>query len=330
MKLLRAGFLPLFQEDFYSSTWRLTHKCNFACSYCCNSLERKAGLELPRETMLNTLKNLRCVNKASYHFTLEGGEVTLYPHLEEMLLEINRLFMDKKPVIRLLSNGSASALKMRSLLQAAAPANTMFIISLHLEYVDMQRIVESLCSFSSSERKKHFLLKLIVVPGKENQALEAKKLLDSAGITNYRILHVLDFDEGVIVPSYTQEQLDFIAALKKEQPVKDYFQFFNEYENGNEHAIKNFTYTKGMEQNLLHYKGMYCCAGYASFQIEPSGKIRRARCYEEMPYTVEEKNPFADPDFITPLRCHSEHCACVSYIKLPKWVNSDFAPNYLK
>jgi hypothetical protein len=279
--------------------------------------------------MLQTLEYLSATNKPRYHFALSGGEVTLYPHLEEMLRAISGLFRDKQCGVNLLSNGSASVETMRSLLRAAAPHAAMFIITLHLEHIDMGKLIANLGSFSAVERGKHFLLKLIAVPDNMPQALEAKRALDEAGIGNYRVQHVLDFAAGVISPAYTRDQLDRIAALRAERPAEKYMQLFNEYADGTGRVTKAFTYAEGVEQGLLRYKGMYCAAGYASFCVDAFGKIRKTRFCDTRRRATAGKNPFLDPGFITPARCRAPHCTCIPYTRLPKWRNPADAPAYL-
>ena len=330
MNLVRAGFSPLFKQDFYQSNWRLTHRYNFACSYCINQETRIVSAELSEALMLQTMKYLCPTDKSRYHCALSGGEVTLYPHLEEMLRTINEWFRGKQCGINLLSNGSASIDKMRSLLRAAAPHNIMFIITLHLDHIDMDTFAANLATFSDTERAKFFLVKLIAAPGNMPQALKAKKMLDDARLANYRIQHVLDFDTGIISPEYTQEELDLITSLRAERPAAKYMQLFNEYEDGEQRIIKTFTYTQGVEQRLLDYRGMYCAAGYTSFRVDEFGEIRKSRLYGDMGYTAAERNPFTDPNFITPVRCPAAHCTCISYSRLPKWMHSADAPEYVK
>ena len=280
--------------------------------------------------MLQTLECLRNTNKFTYHFALSGGEVTLYPHLEEMLRTISEYFHSKQCGITLLSNGSASVEKMRSLVGAATPHHIMFIITLHLDHIDIDTLVAKLEAFSDPERAQRFLIKLIMTPGNMPRALTAKKTLDNAGIINYRIQHVLDMDTGILSPEYTQEQLDVIAALRAERPAEKYMQFFNEYEDGAQRIIKTFTYAQGVAQGLLRYQGMYCAAGCTSFRVDAFGKIRKSRFCGDMGYTAAEKNPFTDPAFITPARCPAAHCTCISYSRLPKWRYPADAPEYLR
>lgn len=45
-----------------------------------------------------------------------------------------------------------------------------------------------------------------------------------------------------------------------------------------------------------------------------------------MPYTILERNPFEDPDFVTPGPCKEKHCTCMSFISLPKWRDAAHAP----
>jgi len=329
MKLLRAGFKPLFDQNFYQTNWALTDHCNFHCSYCVNKHKRAGGLNLARETMLRTLDGLRQTDKDHFTFALEGGEVTLYKHLDTMLEYIARNFADKRYAVRLVSNGSASAERMRELLGKCGSGNGMFIITLHLEEVDVGKMIDKLLSFD--RQAEHVLVKLLIAPGKLREGLEIVNTLQASGFSNFRVLHVLDFVTGMIDPGYTRDELEAIEALRNKCGKEEYFVFFNEYALPNgDTEVKTFTYTEGIKNGLLNYCGMLCAAGACSIKISPDGSFAKTEFCGDMPYSLNDKNPFADPTFTRPMRCVNPHCTCVAYTKLPKWREEIFAPCWLR
>jgi organic radical activating enzyme len=330
MQLLRAGFKPIFDINFYQTNWTLTEKCNFNCTYCANQHKRKNGTSLARDTMLRTLDNLRYTNKERYFFALEGGEPTLYEHLDEMLEYIARYFSDKKNTIRIVTNGSASAKKMQELLTICANSNIMFIITLHFESGLVDNIMEKLSTFDAATLK-HFLVKVLIAPGKMREGVDAIKKLRAINFANYRVLHVLDFETGVIDPRYRQDELVAIDALRQECNATEYFILFNEYalpDGGKK--TDTFTYTEGIQHGLLNYSGMFCAAGVCSIKINADGSFSKTGFCGESTYALHEGNPFADPVFTKPMRCPQVHCTCSAYAKLAKWQDNDNAPQWFR
>lgn len=329
---IRAGFEPLFHTNFYQTNWLLTELCNFNCSYCVNRQKRMAGLSLPRESMLRTLDLLRQTDKEAFFFGLAGGEVTLYKHLGEMLSYIGNNFSNKKYRVNLLSNGSASADKMQNLLDKCVDGTTMFIITLHLEEVNVEQVARKIASFGE-RANKYFLVKILMAPGKLQAGLNAVNCLRSVGFFNFRILHVLDLDmeNGAFDPQYTQEEQKVIAALRGEYNKREYFVFFNEYVlSDGRTKIDTFTQTRGIKDGLFNYKGMFCAAGTCSARIYANGSLSKTGVCGERIFFLYDKNPFLDPDFTRPMRCPNPHCVCVAWAKLSKWRDVEDAPNWLR
>ena len=327
MSLLRAGFKPVFDLNFYQTNWTLTDHCNYHCSYCVNKHKRTGGFSLAREIMLRTLDNLRATDKDQFFFALEGGESTLYKHLDEMLEHISSIFADKRHFVRIISNGSATVSRMRELLDTCD--NSMFIITLHLEQINLENTLEKLLSLR--EKAGRFLVKLLIAPGKLREGKEAVDGLRASGFSNFRILHTLDFMTGMVDPCYAPEEMEAIAALRDQHSEKEYFVFFNEYSlPGGGTREERFTQTEGVQTGLFNYQNMFCAAGSCSIKISPDGSFARTGYCGDMPYSLKDKNPFADPAFTTPLRCPNPSCICVAYAKLPKWREDAAAPAWLR
>ena len=115
-RYVKAGFPPYFAEDFLSSHWQVTQRCNFHCPYCVNKELRTAGIHMPPEIMHAALLHIAGTPRRRYRFSLSGGETTLWPHLEEMLDAIRTLY-PPRTAVNMLTNGSASASRMRALLK---------------------------------------------------------------------------------------------------------------------------------------------------------------------------------------------------------------------
>ncbi|MCH5276833.1 MAG: radical SAM protein [Desulfovibrionaceae bacterium] len=317
MRYLQAGFPPYFTKNFFQSHWQVTQKCNFHCAYCVNEEQRRDGIHMSPEIMRAALGMIAGLSRPSYRFSLSGGEVTLYPHLEDMLSSIATLF-PAGTVVTMLSNGSASPRRMRALLSLAPTLQCRFIITIHPGQTRVSDLIEKLLSFSPEERKNWFHLKL-VAPPQESHIKKIRTQLDAAGIFHYSVHAVMDFATGKLAEGYKKESLSLLAPSNGR---KEYFS----YRHVTEHGEKDVTFLEGLWHDMFHYTGMFCSAGYQSIYLDEYGHVSKGQFCGRMPYTILEKNPFTDPQFITPMRCTEPHCTCTPYTSLPKWRNDSYAP----
>lgn len=321
MRYLQAGFPPLFDGDFFQSHWQLTQRCNFHCSYCVNQEQRKDGIHMPADIMRLALQRIADLSRQKYRFSLSGGEVTLYPHLEDMLTTIGSLF-PSGTVVNILSNGSASARRMRMLLSIAPKLQCRFIITIHAGQTIVPQLIEKLLEFSPEERKNCFHLKL-VAPPQDARIQEFREQLKNVGILNYSIHALVDFEKGKLSNGYTEKDFNDFAPRNGR---KEYFRYLHVTDDHEE----TVTFLEGLRKDMFHYTGMYCSAGYQSIYLDEYGNISKGQFCGRMPYTIQERDPFTDPNFFVPMRCIEEHCTCVPYTSLPKWSDAAHAPAWLK
>lgn len=321
MKYARAGFLPYFSQDFFQSHWQLTQRCNFNCHYCVNRSLRKEGAHMPRATMLKALEYIRRLDRRSYRFSLSGGEVSMYPHLREMLAEIAASFAGRCHV-SLLSNGSASANFMREILSTHPEIDCRFIITLHLKQLTLEDLLDKLDTFTPEERKKWFHLK-IVAPPDDARFRDAIKILEDRNFRNYSVHPVIDFATGKMMDGYTERDFDLFIPPNGKKP---WFNFLCEGDG----FCEEVNFVEGMRRDIFHYLGMYCSAGFNSIYLDEYGNVSKGQFCGRMPYNIMEKNPFEDALFMKPARCVETHCTCVPFTSLPKWSDWKNAPDMVK
>lgn len=320
MIYLRAGFLPYFTQDFFQSHWQVTQRCNFHCPYCVNKHLRTEGVHMSREVFRTALHYIADLKRSSYRFSISGGESTLFPHLEELLSTIEKLFPEKS-TINILTNGSASTKRMRQIISCAPSMSCRFIISIHLGQIHLPALIDKLCEFTPLEQKKYFLFKIIAPPD-DLQCEKIKIQLESAKIYNYRLQPVIDFATGCLASGYTDAELDQFNILPPGQ--KEFFIF----DHVSSTSIAQVSFLEGIRKNLFHYTNMFCSAGYQSIYIDEYGLVSKGQFCGHMGYSVLEKNPFDDCNFYNPSPCSEPHCTCIPFTSLPKWSDNSYAPSW--
>lgn len=317
MRLLSAGFPPYGQGNFFQSHWQLTQRCNFHCPYCVNRHLRTEGVSMSPEIMIHALKLISGLDRSHFHFCLSGGEVTLYPHLGEMLDNIASLF-PAGSTVTMMSNGSASASHMRELVFASPCIVSRFVITVHIGQTNVDRLIDKLHDFTEQERAKHFSLKIVTPPG-DRQGSEIASRLREAGIRNFEMMPVLDFSTGLMAEGYTAEEM---SRFMPENGKRPWFYFRHLTDNGS----SDVTFLEGIDKKLFRYQGMFCSAGRQSIFLDELGNVSRGQFCGHMPYNIIEKNPFEDPVFMEPVRCPEDHCTCIPFTALPKWSEPAYAP----
>lgn len=273
---------------------------------------------MPPRIMRVALARIAALRRSRYLFCLSGGEVTLYPHLKAMLAAIADLF-PSGTVVNMMSNGTASARRMRGLLHASPALRRKFIITLHEGAAGMDRFMAQLRQFSPAERRKFFNFKIIVPPGARHWPAMAQALA-AIGVTDYSLMPVLDFNTGQLVPGYSQNEINMLVEHSRSRRQWFYFRHLSAA------GLAEFNYLEGIVQERFHYGGMYCAAGRQSIFINEYGEVSRGQFCGKMPYTILERNPFEDREFIGPAKCASAHCTCLPFTSLPKWAADRFAP----
>lgn len=206
---------------------------------------------MSREVMHAALQHIVSTERQHYVFNLSGGETTLCPHLKEMLTIVQKLF-PAVSAFNILTNGSASVRRMRTLMEFAPNLPCRFIITIDLDQPDLTSMIEKLQAITADERQRQFHVKLVLPPGDTRGRVELSQL-DAVGIGNYSVHLVIDFSTGKPGECYTEEEFAvFTSAVDR----KLYFYYAHRERN---YIVHDVSYAEGLQKNLFHYKGMSQC-----------------------------------------------------------------------
>lgn len=196
-----------------SITWDLGRRCNYKCSYCppstANTFEVHKTLGSLRYAAETIFKGFCKELKAQWIFT--GGEPTLNP----AYLDLLNIILSEGHLVHTQSNGSRDSEYYCNLIEKSSIG-----LSVHLEEYNRSRFL-AVCSAIAAkkstiepDRKKHFSIRIMVAPGKSDEALSLKEDLKS--LDNFSEINVVNFGplyqkyEGDQLMNYTKDELDTI------------------------------------------------------------------------------------------------------------------------
>ncbi len=197
-----------------SITWDIGRRCNYQCDYCppstSNTYESHKSFGSLKLAVDQLLQNFCKMNKAQWIFT--GGEPTVNP----AFIEIVRYLRSLGHYILVQSNGSRDSEYFQELIELSHLGFSVHFSQFNREkFVNTCRsIVEKKKSLSGHE-KKHFSIRLMVEPGKLEEARELKLKLNeiSEGEINSIVFSPLyQKNNGDQLMEYKADELAAILA----------------------------------------------------------------------------------------------------------------------
>lgn len=195
-------------------SWDLTYVCNYACSYC------PPGIHFPKRKFLTEEELEKSVKKLitevfpgkDLYFSLMGGEPTLYRNLPDICNYIVESNENNRVWVQ--SNGSQGSIYYKRLIKY-----TQLSISIHFEFIDedkLLKVIKDIAEYKAENNiTNNFEVRLMVAPGKLEQAKKFSKKLLKISYKNYSIVM-----NSLVIPSvrgfsdqlypYTKKELEIL------------------------------------------------------------------------------------------------------------------------
>lgn len=323
--LTRAGSDDEWRKDRFHANINVTDICNFKCSYCINSSVKDGKRVLPPKIIAEFIEDAASKQRSEYSFSMAGGEPLLYPHLEFLVKSIAQNIKTHEKRCVFVTNGSLLTKVGESLYRAASGRVKIgFSVSVHLEQIDIRNFVKNIVAFG---HKEDIVCKILFSPGTLKETMST---LDSFATKGVRcIVNPVTYkNDGQPYP-FSAEEINF---LEKYNNIENAL-IFNEYrdEHGVLHQDDLDRIKKTMHPELLNYQGMWCTAGRNAVRLGPHGVL--IRCFGAVKhgdYFDLSKRRMRDiQELAEPLICPATYCGCLSFQRLPKWLEPDDAPAYL-
>ena len=317
--IIRSGYKHFFLKNTMVVNINVQDQCNFRCSYCINSASKnKMKRRLDKDCLDRFIDDLDSRNHSEYIFRVAGGEPLLYPHIEFLVDKIDKSISSKKRIC-FATNGSLLHKNGDLLYLNASNTTLRFLISVHLEQIDIDTYIRNIIDFGHHEDIR---CKILFTPGTLNETRKIVSLFSDHQI-NHSISVVAN--SGGTPYEYSNEEIRF---LKSTDAAKKNV-LFHEYEDGTVEEIDRIT--QALHPEKMNYKEMFCAAGLAALRLAPDGTC--SRCFgflkkgEKFDLNVQRLRDI--PELTRPCICPVNCCTCMTFLQAPKWRDPIHAPEWL-
>ena len=326
--------------------WTITSFCNFRCSYCF-----AAGKEYKKdfctlEQAETAIKHVASTNRSAYSVTLIGGEPTAHPHLAEIITLLQKHLGDRLEQITTVSNGSFSERQMEAILDVIASTEVRMIISIHLEYMGVDRVASLVKRLSN-----HVILDFSLMFHPELFD-KAKAMANALCELRKEYPYFMKIGELREPPRfdrwdsrYTQEHLDWMKETKiafdgiasasyHKKPIckkRTDWRYWVEKKSGNHIEVhEGLDNGKLKELTQFKFEDMTCCSGVSNAKIGVDGTVRGMVCHLDPPRgNIFEENPFEREDWVHGVRCTMRMCGCGANFRIPKFRSAEEAERFI-
>ena len=334
--IIRLGSPECFDGFPLLVSWDVTSYCNFRCSYCYHAGKEYKKDFCTLEQAETAIKHLASANRPFYQVNLVGGEPTTHPHLAEIISLLHKHLGDRLEMLQIITNGSFSESQIKPVLMMGEQANVKLSVSIHLEYMNVERVVELVKRHSL---QTHLRIDLMFHPELIDKTMEmAETLCDLRRDYPFEIVLSMLREPpkfGRLDSRYTQEHFNCAERIRERFekmsadgpkwhgnfPISFGSHFFVERKESE--IIENYerlsaSEVKDMTRSV--FMAMTCCAGTSIAKIEVDGRVKGMICGLDSPScNIFEENPFLREDWMHGIFCTRDMCGCSVNYRIPKF-----------
>ena len=347
--IIRQGSPECFEGMPLRVDWKVTSFCNFRCSYCFHAGKEYKKDFCTLEQAETAIKHLASANRPKYQVNLIGGEPTTHPHLAEIITLLCRYLGDSMEMLHIITNGFFGESSMEAVLKAGEQLDVRLTISVHLESMNIERVVELVKQYSLRTRLQISLMFHPELLDKAKSVADAlcdlrKDYPFEHFVTMLREAPKFDkFDSR-----YTQEHFDCAEKIRKsfekvhaegpKWPSKPprtktigWECLVEQDVNGYVEAYERLELPDLKKMTGCRFTGMTCCAGTSVVKIGVDGRAKGMVCDLDGPTcNIFEENPFMREDWIHGVLCTKNMCGCSVNYRIPKFRSPAEAQKFIE
>lgn len=345
--IIKQGTQECFDDMPLKVSWELTEACNYRCSYCFNKYKGYKNVFCTLEDAEAAVKHLALANRPSYQVSLLGGEPTLHPYLSEIITLLSDYLGNRLEKITIITNGSFNDKIMETLLLAASKTCVEIKVSMHFEFLKMERIEEIIERMS-----KNVSLVFLVMfhPGMFDEV--------STAVDKFcELRHHYPFDISIELIRNPNKESHFEELYTSEHYkwAENVCARFNEIvqktnlngpaiprETGWEFVLerrvagkmiteKNVSTDELVKKTNRRFLGLFCCTATSVVYIKSNGTTRGLVCsLAKDKFNIYKENPFREDGFFKTIQCTKERCGCNVNWRVPKFNSASEAEKFIK
>lgn len=314
-----------YDKDSIKIYWSMGSACNYKCSYCFQKSIKRTMPSRSKKEINNLVKNIKTLKNKKITIDLVGGEPTIFPYYEEIVLQLEKL--NNVVSIQTETNLSKDLKYFKRIINNMTNKEKLvFSASYHHEYSNFDEFMEKIIFLS----KCNVGVRVTVMshPSKFKEIKFIYEKVKSLIINDVPINFAVVLDCGIPDSRYKEEDLKWIEKanirigenLKKEKENIS----IKYLENDKVNTVKT-TSRNSITKGLNTFKNMKCMSGIEMIRIREDGEILPANCftssYQKQEYFVT-KNAFKENEsllFEYPIECPFDRCSCAADISTTKY-----------
>ena len=315
----RYGIIP-DEKNYLYVDWCVGTKCNYNCSYCCQSTKDKnQEFILTPEKIDKTLDILYSL-KRGIEISLAGGETTLFPHLKYILERTTDHRMTER--VTVLTNGHKPLSYFDGLLSGLNSNHLLIYWSVHPEYIgNIQKFQNKIMELSEMVNLQVAIMAKLDSPRLKKIILAVDQLSTKYNRIYSKLVFVRKGQFLDDISYYSDEEINFILNKNKEwkeYPLPPRKPQFLRQENP-----PSYDHNYLLVNGYTNFRGMYCLQGSNCLWIRDDGRCSGAICPQAKisRYSIYDGiNPFLLKNFTEPIRCEQKICSCKDNLLIKKVV----------
>lgn len=271
--------------------WKLLNGCNYSCSYChidnVNDPE-----EYTKSLILETAYTILSQPRSEYIFKITGGEPTLHPYFYDLLAYLYSQPLNIKIIID--TNGSRSLDYYKRLLQLSPPLGLQFNISIHLDYTNVEHIINLVRLIKKYSQNCN--IALFFPPGSDLSIAKSFYTPLLKVCSEISVLGRIVFINGDVLSKktslkYSEKEQAWAISTNTSFPNARFQQeniLYNDFWDISPYSLiksskfsdkNSFIVDEHLKKsNHINYLGLFCCTGTTVISINAQGCITNNIC----------------------------------------------------
>ncbi len=288
--------------DVYLEIMLTTH-CNINCDYCCkgiNQIPAQDRKHIDIDVFAKSIEQLFSFNKnIKYLITLIGGEITLHPHIDQ-IIKILANYEDQISELSMLFNGK---LDFKKYIDIFPPEKLNIGVTIHRRMISNSVFDTTIQNIINGYKKiNNFAVYIMTDPVISEEIEFWKNILQKISQQLQHLSNISIVTHTLNGYTYNTQMTDYIYTKEKQQ-VSRMWQITDQHNN----VITAFR--SDIKAGRIKFEGLYCYSYNLSWFVNIDGNISRYCDQHHDSYALDKYNNFFTM-LINTTPCIKLRCGC--------------------